>query len=115
MLTLAGNVGVKAYRTESEVADSTPWYVREFPPGSVYACHPDTLHAVLVPEEGTAGRGTAPDVLRRSAQLGHQIVDATCPLVHKVHATAVLPHRSQPISQEVNHGAALIPRGSGPG
>ncbi|MCL7376986.1 hypothetical protein [Streptomyces sp. 35G-GA-8] len=46
VLGLAGTSDLEAFRHEGDVADDHPWYVREFGPESIYACHADTIVAL---------------------------------------------------------------------
>ncbi|OKI09461.1 hypothetical protein A6A06_01805 [Streptomyces sp. CB02923] len=63
VLTLGGTMELEAFRHAGDVDEDTPWYVRQFSPESVYACHPGTLHSVqqsddavqLVITQGAAG------------------------------------------------------------
>ncbi|MEU5330833.1 hypothetical protein [Streptomyces parvus] len=68
VLTLAGTMELEAFRHSGDVAEDTPWYVRQFVPENIYACHPGTLHSVEQSEEaaqlvisrnGTPGQGRA--------------------------------------------------------
>jgi hypothetical protein len=46
VLTLSGSMELEAFRHGGDVDDDTPWYVRQFVPENVYACHPGTLHSI---------------------------------------------------------------------
>jgi hypothetical protein len=68
VLTLAGTMELEAFRHRDDVTDDTPWYVRQFVPESIYACHPGTLHSVqqsedaaqlVISRSGSPGEGRA--------------------------------------------------------
>lgn len=45
-MTLSGRASLEAFRDETDVESDEPWYVRDFDPESLYACHPGTIHRV---------------------------------------------------------------------
>ncbi|MFF3730715.1 hypothetical protein ACFYXM_10455 [Streptomyces sp. NPDC002476] len=51
-LTLAGTHYLECFRHRGDVEADHPWYLRAFPPESVYACHPGTLRAVETSPDG---------------------------------------------------------------
>ncbi|MFE8945368.1 hypothetical protein [Streptomyces sp. NPDC007856] len=67
VLTLGGTMELEAFRHGGDVDADTPWYVRQFAPENIYACHPGTLHSVEQSEDAVQlviSRGATPAVGR---------------------------------------------------
>ncbi|MGW6460558.1 hypothetical protein ACWF94_32315 [Streptomyces sp. NPDC055078] len=86
VLTLGGTMELEAYRHSGDVDTDTPWYVRQFTPENIYACHPGTLHSVaqsrdavqLVISRGETpaiGRPLSADEYRAAAGRTRQLLD----------------------------------------
>ncbi|AUY52535.1 hypothetical protein [Streptomyces sp. CB01881] len=86
VLTLGGTMELEAYRHGGDVESDTPWYVRQFTPENIYACHPGTLHSVEQSEDAVQlviSRGEAPaigrpldaDEYRLAAERTRQLLD----------------------------------------
>ncbi|CAM4360952.1 hypothetical protein NONI108955_22580 [Nocardia ninae] len=76
VLTLAGVMELEAYRHEGDVSADTPWYVRQFSAGQIYAGHPGTIHSVAQSPDAVqlvVSRGAVPAIGR---QLGSDDVAA---------------------------------------
>ncbi|MBD0020417.1 hypothetical protein GII33_06880 [Gordonia pseudamarae] len=68
ILTLAGVMELEAFRHEDDVSTDTPWYVRQFEAGRIYASHPGTIHSVEQSADAVqlaVSRGAVPAVGRR--------------------------------------------------
>lgn len=104
VLTLSGTMELEAFRHAADVDDDTPWYVRQFAPENIYACHPGTIHSVAQSEDavqlvisrnGTpvTGRPLTADEYRAAAKSTRAIL-AHAVETHRAKALAQAPSRT---------------------